>query len=371
MAAVRTKPAALVNDWASGRTPGTADLTKPSDAAIALGEVPGIPTRKAHNWLFNWIQQGVSYLLQRGIPEWDSVETYTKGSVVYVNSGATPPYAQYVCVAANPPVGTIPTAELYDPKTASGHWLKKGLNVTQYTASGTWTGPPSVSLVTIYACGGGGGGGGGGRASSGYGGGGGGGGGSAYVIYVVSVTPGSAETVTIGAGGSGGAGAGGAGTNGNNGSQGGDSSFAGVLVLGGRGGIGGSITASVWAQGGGPNRSDVSANGTNIPSEILPPGYGGYGGPFNAIYGFANNSRGQGNNSGSIVAAGAQGVAGCGAPSGAPGSVGGIGEVTPGGGGTSPTGAGTGGAGGCGTNSSTPSNGQSGTAGLVSVTFYV
>ncbi|OYV27509.1 MAG: hypothetical protein B7W98_01630, partial [Parcubacteria group bacterium 20-58-5] len=100
------------------------------------------------------------------------------------------------------------------------------VHVAVFTSSGSWTPPAGITtaLVTVVAGGGGGGGG-----SASYGCGSGGGSGAAVYRQSVSVTPGTPETVTVGAAGTKGA-AGAAGT------AGGSSSFGALATAAGGGG---------------------------------------------------------------------------------------------------------------------------------------
>jgi hypothetical protein len=92
-----------------------------------------------------------------------------------------------------------------------------------FTASGSWTCPPGVTMVLLTMCGGGGGGAGGNN-------GGGGGSGASYLYLPVSVTSGNSYAVTVGAGGAGGA-------VGSNGTDGGTTSFGNYSVSGGGKGL--------------------------------------------------------------------------------------------------------------------------------------
>lgn len=186
-----------------------------------------------------------------------------------------------------------------------------------FTASGNWTAPAGVTLVTVEAWGGGGAGGGNNTSSDG----GGGGGGGAYSMVAITVIPGTVYTVTVGAGGiavSGGAGG-----------AGGDSWFStaatilakggagGALPAGGAGGVAGvggaaasGIGTSKFSGGdggtgrnsgtgrGGPGGSSAgtAVNGTSGPlvwntaTALAPPpggGIGGDGGNANGQDGFA------------------------------------------------------------------------------------
>jgi hypothetical protein len=152
-----------------------------------------------------------------------------------------------------------------------------------FTASGSWTCPAGVTTAYLSGCSGGGGGGGGGggvsssttRTSSG---GGGGGGGRSSVKFPVSVTPGNAYSITIGAAGTGGAG-GPLGSNGTNGGGGGTTSFGTLLALsGGSGGEAGIGAGGAAIRGGAGGSPGGGAGGDGLTSQGLPIAMGGNGG---------------------------------------------------------------------------------------------
>lgn len=145
------------------------------------------------------------------------------------------------------------------------------------TSTQSWTAPADVTRVEIILCGGGGGG--SEIASSSIGGGGGGG----SVDYsVLTVTPLTAYTITIGAGG-----AGRQNSLGGTGFDGGSSSFGALLTIGGGGGGGitspstahniGGLRAGLGGDGGG-GLSYQSATGTFSPTQSGGPGAHNLGG---------------------------------------------------------------------------------------------
>lgn len=73
------------------------DTIQPSNAEIQegwpLSNTP--PSRQRFNWILNWISNGVRYLMQLGVPEWDTDEPYRIGSRVQY-SGKT-----YKAIAVN------------------------------------------------------------------------------------------------------------------------------------------------------------------------------------------------------------------------------------------------------------------------------
>lgn len=83
-----TKPTVLPA-WAESA--GGADVLQPSNAEIQAGwplsNVP--PSRKRFNWILKYLAQGVRYLMQMGIPVWDSAEDYPVNSRVMGSNGKT------------------------------------------------------------------------------------------------------------------------------------------------------------------------------------------------------------------------------------------------------------------------------------------
>ncbi len=192
-----------------------------------------------------------------------------------------------------------------------------GLNAIQtFTSSGSWTAPAGVTKADVKVWGAGGGGGSAGNCS----GAGAGGGGGGFAESIVTVVPGTAYTITIGAGGT-------AGTSGNNNATaGGNSSFS-TLVTANGGALGpNDCNATIAFTAGGSASGDISITG----------GEGGVGGGF--------SDGGSGGHGGSSPEGGQGGVGrannstnGYGSPGIVPGGAG------AGGNGTSPGGAGAGG----------------------------
>jgi len=150
--------------------------------------------------------------------------------------------------------------------------LTTGTSIQTFSTTGTtsWTAPAGVTSVSYLVVAGGGGGGGDANST-----GGGGGGGGGYRTGTLSVTPGTAYTVTVGAGGAGGAT--GRGSNGSN------SVFATITSTGGGGG-GGSPFDTVGSgasggSGGGGKQEQLGGAGTS--------GQGNAGGNSNSVYGAA------------------------------------------------------------------------------------
>lgn len=153
------------------------------------------------------------------------------------------------------------------PRSGSYHPLFTRTPVTTvWTASGTFTAPPSVTLVMVECFGGGGGGGG---AS-----GGGGGGGAYTVVYSLSVTPGNGYAVNVGAGGAGST---------TNGSSGGASWFNSTGTVFAAGGGGGLVSAAgglggTASTGVGEAKGSGGTGGAGLPAANNGGGGGGCSG---------------------------------------------------------------------------------------------
>lgn len=141
------------------------------------------------------------------------------------------------------------TGTVVDALTALGVAIPN--RVQTFTSSGTWTAPSGVTKVLVTACGGGGGSGG---CVAGGGAAGGGGGGASVTRSQLTVVPGTAYTITIGAGGTAGTG---------NGGTGGTTSFGALLSLAGGGG-GASVAAGAIGAGGSAGGSGGSSGGVGM-----------------------------------------------------------------------------------------------------------
>lgn len=136
-----TKPTVLPA-WAESA--GGADVLQPSNAEIQAGwplsNVP--PSRKRFNWVLKYLAQGVRYLLQRGIPEWDSAEDYRVNDRVQGSNGKT-----YRCIQAG---------VNQDPTTQTAYWALWGSDgrddqlqlTTAFTTAGT---APNFTLTPVPA----------------------------------------------------------------------------------------------------------------------------------------------------------------------------------------------------------------------------
>lgn len=102
-----TKPTVLPQ-W--GETAGGADVLQPSNAEIQAGwpltSVP--PSRKRFNWILKYLAQGVRYMMQMGIPLWDSAEDYPVNARVMGSNGKT--------------YKALQTSISQDPTTATAYW---------------------------------------------------------------------------------------------------------------------------------------------------------------------------------------------------------------------------------------------------------
>jgi hypothetical protein len=82
-----TKP--TVRDaWADNAIP-TTDIIDPGNPFVSAGwplsSTP--PARQIFNWVLNYCMNGIRYLCQRGIPDWDSTETYAIGGIAIGSDG--------------------------------------------------------------------------------------------------------------------------------------------------------------------------------------------------------------------------------------------------------------------------------------------
>jgi hypothetical protein len=201
----------------------------------------------------------------------------------------------------------------------AGHWV--AINVSSatahgealFTSGGSWTAPAGVTTVYPDACGGGGG---GGYGSSGAVGGGGGGGGDWCVgtaAAALTVVPGTAYTITIGAAGT-------AGTSGSvNGGNGGATSIGALLTL--NGGSGGTNSGTGGAGGSGSGLGGSAGQSGNYTlsggsGSFSNGGSGGSGG-----FG-AGGAAGWGAQAGQVAAGFGAGGGGGGAGNGAAGAAG-------------------------------------------------
>lgn len=169
-----------------------------------------------------------------------------------------------------------------------------------FTSTGSFTPTTPTIKVRVWA------GGGGGGAGDTHGGGGGGGGG--YAEGIITVTPGTALTVTVGQGGAGGSGV--------NGSPGGDSSVSTVSANGGGGGVEGTGAAGSGGTGG------TGTGSLNVTGQVGDAGSGANGGQggFGAL-------GGAGGRANAASAGRTCGGGGGGGPAGGAGSSGGDGRV--------------------------------------------
>lgn len=216
-----------------------------------------------------------------------------------------------------------------------------------YSATNTWQCPAGITSVTVECWGGGGAGGGASSASIG----GGGGGGGAYSTSILTLTPGTIYTVTVGAGA--------AGVSAANGGTGGDSWFSTTGTILAKGGSGGLFNTAAGGGAGGASGSGVGttkfSGGAGGTGQNLVSGSGGGGG------GGAGNA--------AVGGAGGNGGVGVGGTAGAGGSVGGgagaVGVITgAGNAGNVPGGAGSGAS-----TTATSRAGGAGAAGQVIVTW--
>jgi hypothetical protein len=99
---IYSKPA-VRSAWAQNA--GGADLVDPGDSYAAAGFLIGVkPPRQYFNWLANWASNGVRYLCQNGIVDYDAAETYQIDSVVMGPDGLA-----YQSITANN-IGNTPAS---------------------------------------------------------------------------------------------------------------------------------------------------------------------------------------------------------------------------------------------------------------------
>ena len=117
-----TKPTVLP---AWGESAGGADVLQPTNAEIqagwSLSNVP--PSRKRFNWILKYLAQGVRYMMQMGIPVWDSTEDYPVNARVMGSDGKT-----YKCIL---------TGINKDPTTQPTYWTRWGFTLAELAAEQT------------------------------------------------------------------------------------------------------------------------------------------------------------------------------------------------------------------------------------------
>lgn len=94
------------------------DTTAASTGEQQSGYIVGKPSRRKTNWLLNWIDNAVQYLLRRGIPAWSASRDYVVGDIVEDDS-VTIAESTWRCTAARSATATKPDAD-------SAHWERFG-----------------------------------------------------------------------------------------------------------------------------------------------------------------------------------------------------------------------------------------------------
>jgi len=278
--------AATAQSTLGGTTVGKAVFTAASEAAgrTAIGAAPLKPTveTRTSNTILGAADCGKTiYVTGSWTQTFDAIATLGTGwwvEIINIGTGTLtldPNGSEKLYIAGGANGGdttmTLPySGSTEGPYNVSGVRLSTdgttGLIATSireahgeqlFTASGTWTAPAGVTTIWVDAAGGGGGG--GGCANTASSNAGGGGAGAAVKASRQAVVPGTAYTVTIGAGGNGGA-AGGA----NNGATGGTTSLGALISLtGGTGGDGANGAGSAGRPSGG---AGGSAGGYGTPT---------------------------------------------------------------------------------------------------------
>ncbi|WP_288427373.1 phage tail protein [uncultured Pantoea sp.] len=214
--------------------------------------------------------------------------------------------SSWILVNATSAKPTVPTASSSDnsTQTANTAFVQSVVNLSlqlhgqvEFTSNGTWTCPSGVTQIYLDGCAAGGG---GAYSASGTTGGGGGGGGQAVTGQIITVSPGTTYSITIGAPGNGGT------SSTLNGTQGGNTTFGSLLTLtGGFGGLSagnGGAAGGTGATGGiaGNLSGGISFGGAGGSSNYGSGGPGGSGAAFGQIGGgFGSGGGGGGNGSGS------------------------------------------------------------------------
>ena len=75
--------------WAEAQVNNTANVVEPPVSELQAGwPLSGTPPpRQYFNWLLNFCSNGIRYLCERGLPDWDPAETYSIGDVVRGDDG--------------------------------------------------------------------------------------------------------------------------------------------------------------------------------------------------------------------------------------------------------------------------------------------
>lgn len=132
---VEIKPA-VAPVWAESGSTGTAPTNGEIQTGWALSAIP--PARQRFNWILKRLNSIGNYFLQRGIPEWDTAETYPIGAYVrYAVDGLT-----YRSVIANN--GVIPVG---NPAT----WTRWGFSAAELAAAMTSAGCTVPCVVATTA----------------------------------------------------------------------------------------------------------------------------------------------------------------------------------------------------------------------------
>lgn len=141
-----TKPEVLPV-WAE-----SGDIVKPTDVEIANGwpltNVP--PARQRFNWFFNYAMNAIRYFSRRGLPDWDSAETYSIGDTVIGNDNLI--YRSRINSNLNKTPSTSPTEWEVSAPSATAF---QNQTYTAFTTGGT---APNYTLtvtpaITAYAAG--------------------------------------------------------------------------------------------------------------------------------------------------------------------------------------------------------------------------
>jgi hypothetical protein len=122
--------------WGSGAPSNLADPGGINDGGMPSG-AKSIP-RRWLNWILNKVDTQVRYLLGRGVPDYDSWESYSVGDRMQCNDGVG--LNTYKCIVASVGDGTGGNS----PVTAPTYWIKWGFTAGEIAS---WT--AAITTITV------------------------------------------------------------------------------------------------------------------------------------------------------------------------------------------------------------------------------
>lgn len=131
-------PASRTAVWAE-----SGDVTTPSQGEQQSGFVTGKPPRRKANWLFNWVDNAVQWILGLGLPTYQAGQTYQPGARVVGADGQS-----YAWAHTEATTGVAPGSG-----GAGDHWVRWGHLPDQIqtlidTRNGTYSGALADGTVT-------------------------------------------------------------------------------------------------------------------------------------------------------------------------------------------------------------------------------